>query len=359
MPDGSINAIIRDRIVDRSIDLQHFTNTEARKMVGLLNRVDGSLAERLAKAINKLGADSFKASHLNKVLESVRELNRDVYDQLYKSLRDDLKELSRRELTFQEAMFASAIPASVQVKIQLSKVSARRVWAAATARPFQGRLLKEWIKSLEADRAARVRDSIRIGIVEGRTTDEIVRTIVGRKSQRYRDGIINRDRGHVMAVVRTAIAHVSTNARDAYYRENSDLIKGIIWDSTLDTGTTPICQIRDQKKYTLEGKPIGHKIPYLSGPGKSHWGCRSNPLPWVKSWRELGFDVDELDAGTRSSMDGYVPEDMSFGDWFKKQSTERQDEVLGPTRGKLYREGKYTLSKFYNNKGRIIPLKEL
>jgi hypothetical protein len=112
-------------------------------------------------------------------------------------------------------------------------------------------------------------------------------------------------------------------------------------------------------KYDTEGKPIGHSASYLAGPGKAHWGCRSVAVPVTKSWRELGFDNDELDEGTRSSMDGYVPAETTYKDWFGKQSAARQNEILGPTRGKLYREGKYTLNRFYNDRGRVIPLEQL
>jgi hypothetical protein len=56
----------------------------------------------------------------------------------------------------------------------------------------------------------------------------------------------------------------------------------------------------------------------------------------VKSWKELGIDIAEMDASTRASMDGQVPEDTKYGDWLKRQSKARQDEVLGPVRAKLF-----------------------
>ncbi|WVM87989.1 hypothetical protein UMZ34_16725 [Halopseudomonas pachastrellae] len=50
---------------------------------------------------------------------------------------------------------------------------------------------------------------------------------------------------------------------------------------------------------------------------------------------------------------------MSYGDWLKTQSAERQDEVLGPTRGKLFREGGLTLDRFYNDRGLYLDLDQL
>lgn len=73
-------------------------------------------------------------------------------------------------------------------------------------------------------------------------------------------------------------------------------------------------------KYTLEGKPIGHKVPHKQVPGKIHWGCRSTETFILKSWKELGIDIDidEMDAGTRASMDGQVPVGTIFIEWIYK-----------------------------------------
>jgi hypothetical protein len=79
----------------------------------------------------------------------------------------------------------------------------------------------------------------------------------------------------------------------------------------------------------------------------------------VKSWRELGIDMDEMSPGTRASMDGQVPADMSYGAWLKKQSAARQDDILGPSRGALLRKGGLEMERFYNDKGRYLSLDEL
>jgi hypothetical protein len=53
------------------------------------------------------------------------------------------------------------------------------------------------------------------------------------------------------------------------------------------------------------------------------------------------------------------PEPLTYGKWIKGQSAAVQDEVLGPGRGKLLRQGKYTVDQFIDNKGKQIPLEEL
>jgi hypothetical protein len=72
-------------------------------------------------------------------------------------------------------------------------------------------------------------------------------------------------------------------------------------------------------------KPKDGGPPWLEGPGKLHWGCRSTSVPVLKTWRELGIDADEVPQTTRASMDGQVPAKQTFEQWLKKQPAARQD----------------------------------
>ncbi|WP_268894456.1 phage minor head protein [Variovorax boronicumulans] len=192
--------------------------------------------------------------------------------------------------------------------------------------------------------------------MQGKTNDQIIRDIRGTKAKGYEDGILNRGRIEVEAVVRTAVAHTAAMAREEFYKANAELIAALKWVSTLDLRTSSMCRIRDGKKYTTDHKPVGHSVPWLQGPGRLHWRCRSSSAPITRSWRELGIDLDELPAADRASMDGVVPAEMSYGDWLKKQPAARQDEVVGATRGKLMREGKLEFDQFYTARGEWIDL---
>lgn len=207
---------------------------------------------------------------------------------------------------------------------------------------------------------ARIRDALRIGYVQGETTSQMIQRIRGTRANAYSDGIIEIDRRNAEAVVRTAISHVAANARDAFYEANDDIIEAVSWCSTLDSRTSEICQVRDGLQYTVDThKPIGHSVPWLGGPGKAHWNCRSTSAPVVKSFKDLGIDFEDFSAETRASMDGEVPADQTYGEWLTKQSAARQDDVLGPTRGKLLRAGGLTIDRFSNDKGQWLTLDQL
>lgn len=217
-------------------------------------------------------------------------------------------------------------------------------------------MLREWISGIEASRAASVRDAVRAGVVEGRTTAEIVRNIMGTRAENYADGILQKSRREIEAVVRSAVSSTAEAASDKAYEANSDIIGHVEWISTLDTRTSTTCRIRDRLPYTLGTYlPIGHKIPWLAGPGRIHWCCRSTKLPILKSASKLGFS----DGATRASMDGQVPQSTNYAQWLTRQSAARQDEILGPERGKLLRQEKLKLDDFYNDRGKFLTLDQL
>lgn len=116
--------------------------------------------------------------------------------------------------------------------------------------------------------------------------------------------------------------------------------------------------------------------------------CRSTVTPVTKSWGELGAssltpgrgsrDFDTLlkkqlaDMGMspeqmahargniRSSLDGGVPAKTTYGEWLRKQPVAFQDDVLGTSKGKLFRDGKLPMDRFVDmQSGREFTLDEL
>lgn len=356
----TINEQMQSASIGHAVDLQHLSNAEVRKIIRLLNAVDAELRTKLLEAIDRLGPDSYTARRLNTVLASVYELNSSVYASIGEVMAESVVDIGRYEVEYQGALFTRVIPGQVLVQVQLNTVNLEQVREIALSRPFQGRLLKEWMGDLEESRAARIRDAIRIGMVEGQTTDQIVRGIMGTRAQAYADGIIERSRRDVETMVRTAISHTAQGVRESYYKANDDIVAEVRWLSTLDNKTSAPCRLRDRLVYTNDTRhaPVGHKVPWLSGPGKLHFNCRSTSTPIIASYEALRLSKG-LSEGTRASMDGQVPQSMNYGEWIKSQSEGRQDQVLGPVRGKLLRDGGLDLDDFYNDKGIFLTLDQL
>lgn len=356
----TVNEQLADAAVGHAVDLSRYSNGVVRRIIALLNRADADLFGQLGVALSSMSPEAFTVEWLEQMLTSVRRLNLSAYQLIERELATELQALAAYEAQYQYSLFRETLPLQVVNLVGVATVSAETAYAAAMARPFQGVLLREWAQRAGEARMIRIRDALRMGFVEGQTVEQMVRRLRGTRAAGFSDGLIEIDRRNAAAVVRTAVQHTAATVRDRFHAANAGLIKAIEWVSTLDTRTTSDCMLRDGHRYTVgDHKPIGHKLPWGAGPGRLHWQCRSTSVAITKSWRELGIDMDEVAPGTRASMDGQVPAETTYADWIKKQSAQRQDDILGPTRGKLLREGGLTLERFADDRGRWLTLDQL
>lgn len=342
---ATVNEVLLDQTVAHQIDLVYYSNGVVRRMIALLNRTDPDLYAQLTAALERLPSESYTVQRLESMLESVREVNAQAYARLSQELQTELRALTEYEAGYQQDLFRSVMP----VQVSFASVDAAQVYAAAMARPFQGKLLSEVLENIEVSRAARIRDAIRIGYVEGQTIDQMVQRIRGTRALKYTDGLMQTDRRNVEAIVRTAINHTANFASDSFFAANASLIKALRWTSTIDGRTSEVCRARDGKLFPIDSGP---RPP-------AHFNCRSKMTPVTKSFRELGLDIDELPASTRASMNGQIPADMTYQEWLSKRPADFQDEILGKTKGKLFRDGGLTLDRFVDRNGKSYTLDQL
>lgn len=350
----TLNELLRDEALIRLVDLHRFANGEVRKMLALLARVDVTLWAKLTDALIRLEPSAFTVRRLDALLSGVWDLNEAGFRQLATEFSNDLRALTAVEIGAQKTMFSELLP---EGRPAIGVPNAVQVYAAIEAKPMQGRLLKEWFSGLARGRQTRISDTLRMGYVTGSTIAEMIVTLRGTRAANYQDGILNIDRRHAEAVVRTATMHTAQEAHSAFYAQNSDLIGEEQWLSTLDNRTTDICMARDGKLYTAgEHTPIGHSLKWEEGPGAIHWQCRSVSTPVLKSGGALGLDLPPVE---RAAMNGVAAPGTTYKEWLAAQSAAVQDRVLGATKGKLYREGNLSFDKFFNDSGRFLTLEEL
>lgn len=350
----TINKKLRDEAIYHRVNLVSYESGLIKESLKLLNIVDKELTAQLYITLDDLSASDFKISRLETMLNSVKSLS-SFSDYLF----GELSAFCEYESNYQYSLFKSLLPDIVTSKYPLMQIAPNQLFSAAKSKPFQGRLLSEWVSNIEDDRLKRVTNAVRTGYATGETTEQIIKRVRGTKKNNYRDGILEISKRNASSLIRSAVAHTAAISRDEFSKANDDLIKGKQWLSTLDTSTTPMCIIRDLKQYTLDNKPIGHNIPYGAGPGKLHFCCRSVETFILKSYRELGIDIDEVPTGTRASMDGQVPAKTSYLEWLQSQSKERQEQVLGVERARLLREGLIEPEKFFTRDGHVLTLKDL
>jgi SPP1 gp7 family putative phage head morphogenesis protein len=187
---------------------------------------------------------------------------------------------------------------------------------------------------------------VKSGFVQGKTTRQIVKEVVGA------GGLADVSQRNAATVVRTALNHVSTQAREIVYQKNSDIVEKYEWVSTLDSRTSTICRSRDGQKYDIGKGPLP----------PAHPNCRSATAPVISS------EFDFLDAGAKRAArgaDGGMQVDASttYYDFLKQQPAWFIDKALGPIRGKIFRNSGMSPEEFrvasVDGFGRPLTLKEM
>ncbi|MDR5611323.1 MULTISPECIES: phage minor head protein [unclassified Arsenophonus] len=357
----TVNERLMDELLAHSLFTSRYGSGVAKKMVNTLNAFDAQLSVSLIVALDdaNIDADSFTVRRLESLLASVKAINKKAVASAFSLLSDEMKAQAQYEVNYYPALFNFLMPKAVLRRYPLMNLTADMLYSAVMSRPFQGKLLSEWVDGLEKDRMTRINNVVRNGYLNGDSAVQIGRKIRGHAKQGYKDGALQITRANANSIAKTAINHLQATARNQFAKANKNILEGKQWLSTLDNKTSPPCIIRDRLRYTLEGKPIGHKVPYLQGPGKIHWNCRSTETWITKSWRELGIDVDEMNEGTRASMDGQIPVGTTFLEWIQRQPVWRQKQVFGEVRYRLMKEGGMHPSEFYTDKGEFISLAQL
>lgn len=328
----AINPVLYDATVRHAVFLESLKSGEADKFAAFLKEIDASIRDRLSRA----DLTEFNQKRLERLLEQVDELLIAIFAKFTDELDTSLLEIAQYEAEFEAKNLANAAPAAFEAA--LPTVSAIR--AAVLTNPLSvrgtdgGKLLEAFIQDWTQTEVKRVSGAIRQGFFEGQTNFQIIKVIRGTKALNYQDGILAITQRNADAVVRTAVQHVATQARMTTLKENSDVVQAVEWVSTLDSRTTPTCRSLDGKRFKLDEGP---RPPI-------HVRCRSTVVPVTRF-------TDLFSKGaTRSSKgaDGgkQVAAGQTYYQWLKSQPVSFQDQVLGPVRGKLFRDGGLSAERF-------------
>lgn len=350
----SANEKLVDMFMERAIDLLRLEAGTRDKVLVFLAELERELVGLIAK-IDPTGTpdNARQKKRLADLLAEVQGTIRGTYRDASTLLAREIREIIDNEATWTGNAINTATRASF-VDAGLTRGFLNTLVSDVL---IQGAASKDWWSRQAGGLADKFADQMRAGMALGEANGKLIERVRGKTGQ---PGIMNLARSSAERLVRASVQAAANTAREATYDENADLISALEWSATLDTRTSPWCIVRDGLKYTpKEHRPMGHTVPWLEGPGKIHWGCRSTSVPVLKSWRDLDIDEDEIPETTRASMDGQVPAAMTFEQWLKKQSVERQDTVLGVGKADLWRRGKITFRDLLDQNGRPLTTEEL
>lgn len=320
---STANELLRDFEIARQIELLRLSKSETEELLTVLAEADAAIEERLIRSV----ASATTAANLRRLREQISSIIlvshrtlRDRFDDLVEMVAGD-------EAAAQIEAIGRALPTGVAEGFGVSGLTTERLIAAIQSSPMDGAPLRDWFRQYQRNDLERTWRAIRRGMIIGQSTDEIVRSVLGSRALRFKDGAREVTRRGLRTLVRTVTNHAAAEARSALFAANDRLIEAVQWVSTLDLRTSVICA-------SLDGK----LFPTRSGPRPPmHPNCRSTVVPVLRGWRALG--LTGLAAGARASMDGQVAADVTFEDWLRRRSDDDQDAVLGQTGGRLFRAG--------------------
>lgn len=178
------------------------------------------------------------------------------------------------------------------------------------------------------------------GLVLGDNPRRTASSIVRRAEGRFNGGLT---RALTIARTETLDAHREANRQSRL--ANKDMVTGWCWTATLDARTCPSC---------LANHGTLHPVDEF-GPIDHHNG-RCDAVDKVKSWRELGFDIDE-------------PEDLlpDAREWFDGLTEDTQRAIMGPERLRLLQDGEIGWGDLtrratngdWRDSMQVVPVKDL
>lgn len=330
---ASTNEEILSALLRHQIYLERYKRGAVQVLRPILQQAQSEIEYK----ISKLSNNSTKAQ-LKATLREIKQINEDMNAELYDKMNSELQRLSKTESVFTAAALRAAIPSVINLKIGVP--SSQFLSRVVATQPFHGLVLDDWVKRIGTSATLKAKQQLFIGLAEGESVDKIVKRFAFIGDQTQND---------LSMVVRTSVNAVTNQVKDAVYSENSDVIQQVQWRSTLDGRTSDICRARDGMVWDVDED---HPVP------PAHPNCRSVIVPVVASLADLGLS-GEWSPSTRASMNGQVPDDLTYNDWLKTQSKEFVNETLGPTRASLYLNDGLTLDKFVDDVGHTLTLDQL
>lgn len=211
---------------------------------------------------------------------------------------------------------------------------------------LEGATVNAWNRGLNIDQKSRLEREIKIGVSLGET-NELLAARVARALGKSR-----RDAANIAV---TAAGAIVSAVRQKFLEANADVIKAYKYQATLDTRTSALCRAYDGLMWDTNYEPIGHSYPFRQPRINTHFNCRSTIIPVIKGADEL----KNVPPATRSSMNGYVPQDINFNDWLKTQPKDVIEKTLGAGRAELFLQGKITMRDLITQQGRELNLTQL
>lgn len=273
-------------LISHQIWLQRAASGEVKDLAPFIQ----GMRDEIKRQVLLFGDDGRSTARLNKLLRDLEEALTGLTGDWQTKLTADLKELAAYEAEWNVKTL------STNVNAEFVTPTAEQVWAAAEFQPLQlsdkpvdfTKLMSGWGET----EVARLVTGVKMGFVQGQTTRQIVKNVVGA------GGLADISERNAATVIRTALSHVSNEARNETYRQNDDIIEKYEWVSTLDSRTSTTCFTAETELAPIAGMDAvmrglysGKILTIELSNGEKFSGTPKHPVLTQYGWTPL----DELD----------------------------------------------------------------
>ena len=320
-----------NQTIRRIVYLESLKQSEINKLTPHIKAIDKLIKEQLLDdELTEMTIKSFNGV-VTEIKQGVKAELIAYTDSVSVTLVDVAADTYAYEAKSIDAAFDGFKLASGIVVAEKAKVLEKLVKSTPLAvKGSEGKTVTDLFNELANNESNKYINHIKLARYEGKTNQQIVQMIRGTRKNGYKDGLMEVTARQAKTIVRTTVQHAAMQGKAEFAKDNSDIIKGEQWLSTLDGRTSSQCRTLDQQVFEL-GK--GPRPPL-------HHNCRSTVLIVLKDEYAGRGNINK-----RASKDGPV-DNESYYSWLNKQPKDFQDDVLGETRGKLLRSGGLSADKF-------------
>jgi len=316
-----------DAATRHQIFVQRYAAGQERVAQTAVDRLIEDVSRRLSGELTE-----YSQARLTTLLADLQIASQQLLEALGEDIKSEAIDFAQYEAEFNQRMMAKGIDSDISIPAPV-QLSAAIYTSPMTLAPRETYTIADALNKFSSKKANQIVQTIKDGVALGDTNSVIQNNL--------RDiGVLQKQQAATLT--RTITNHVSTEARYITLFENQELMEGYEWVATLDSRTTLICGSRDGIVYQfLSTNP---RPP-------AHFSCRSTIVPKVKREYDLAADVTGNRPSKGAAGKQTVSASTNYGSWLSKQPAGFQDEILGASRGKLFRAGGLKIDKFVDSTG--------
>jgi len=364
-PDQKIELYRMARATAWSYKLQQY---DTAALIDMKRTVDNASADIVRRFANGLGQENaYTRTHFQNNLKELERLSLALRNQLGEQLVSSTSYIGTMAL---KEWTESVSVGGQSPMVNTVALSPEQFKAFFTENPPMGIPIPQVIQTaVKQGVLAPVEGAMTELLREGALTGQSYSRIVGTLEQAFTDFT----RSQLTTITRTFFQTANTQAFDAVYQANQDIMEGKIWTNSNDNRCCLLCLPLGEVLYKK-----GEQHPSMP----RHPRCRCTFRPKTVSYRSLGLNIDEIDevaapVVTRGHLkDGkwVIPQVGTGGsriasvsfykggikEAFPHMTEPQQLAILGKSRYALYKSGKLALNELADPKtGKLWLLSEI